>query len=83
MCGIQVRMPQQLLHTPQVKTEPDKVDGKAVPERMRMNVNANHLPIFLHYSVHLTPFNAKDVPILRDILCRSVLGKQFKGFIIQ
>jgi len=50
---------------------------------MGMNVNANHLPILLHYGVHLTPFNAKDVSILRDILHRNVLGKQFKGFIIQ
>jgi len=74
---------QQLLHTPQVKARPDKVDGKAMPKRMGMDINANHLPIFLHYSVHLTPFNAKDVLILRDILRGNVLGKQFKGFIIQ
>jgi hypothetical protein len=32
---------------------------------MGVNINANHLPIFLHYSVHLTPFNAKDMLILR------------------
>ena len=48
---------------------------------MGMNINANHPPISLHYSVHSTPFNAKDVPILRDILRGNVLGKQFKGFI--
>jgi len=44
-----------------------------------VNVNANHLPIFLHYSVHLILFNTKDVPILRDILRRNVPGKQFTG----
>jgi len=80
---VKVAVAQQLLHTPQVKTGPDEVDGKRMPERMGMNVNANHLPIFLHYSVHLTPFNAKDVLVLRDILRRNVFGKQFKGFIIQ
>ena len=76
-------MTQQLLHAPKVKARPDKVDGKRMPERMGVNVNANHLPIFLHYSVHLTPFDAKDVPILRDILHGNVLGKQFRGFVIQ
>ncbi len=35
--------------------------------------------MLLHYSVHLTPFSAKDVPILRDILHRNALRKQFKG----
>ena len=54
-----------------------------MPKRVGVNVNANHPPIFLHYSAHVTPFNAKDVLILRDILHRKVLGKQFKGFIIQ
>jgi len=48
-----------------------------------VNITANHLPIFLHYGVHLTPFNAKDVLILRDILHGNVFGKQFTGFIIQ
>jgi hypothetical protein len=71
------------LHTPQIKPEPHQVDSKAMPKRMGVNINANHLPISLHYSVHLTPFNAKDVPILRDILHRNVLRKQFKGSIIQ
>jgi len=44
-------MPQQLLHAPQVKSGPDKVNGKAMPECVGMNVNANHLPIFLHYAM--------------------------------
>ena len=76
-------MAQQLLYPPEVKAGPHQMDSKAVPKGMRVNVNANHLPIFLHYSVHLTPFNAKDVPILGDILRRNVLGEQFKGLIIQ
>jgi hypothetical protein len=72
------------LHTPQVKAGSDKVDRKDVPKGMGMNINASHLPIFLHYSVHLTPFNAKDRLFLGgDFLHRNVLGKQFKGFIIQ
>jgi len=35
--------------------------------------------IFLHSSVHLTLFDAKDVPMLRDIfiLHRNVLSKSF------
>jgi hypothetical protein len=71
------------LHTQQIKPEPHQVDGKAMPKRMGVNINADHLPISLHYSAHLTPFNAQDVPIFRDILHRNVLGKQFKGSIIQ
>ena len=36
-----------------------------MPELIGINVNTNRLSIFLHYSVPLTPFNAKDVLILR------------------
>ena len=54
-----------------------------MPKSMGVNVNANHLPLFLHYSVHLTSFNAKDVLILRNILRGNVLGKQFTDVIIQ
>ena len=76
-------MAQQLLHPPKVKSGPDKMDGEAMSKGMGMHINTYHLPIFLHYGVHLTPFNAKDVPILGDILHRNVPGKQFKGFITQ
>jgi hypothetical protein len=40
-------MPQQLLHPPQVKPEPDKVDGMAVPERMKVDVNIDHPAVLL------------------------------------
>jgi hypothetical protein len=40
-------MPQQLLHTPKVETGSDKVDGKAMPEPMGMDVDINHPAYFL------------------------------------
>jgi len=54
-----------------------------MPQHMGMHINTNHLPIFLDNCVNLPSFDAKDVPIFRDILFGNVLGKQFKGFIIQ
>jgi len=40
-------MPQQLLHPPQVKSRPHEVDRKAVPERVGVDVHADHQPYFL------------------------------------
>jgi hypothetical protein len=76
-------MAQQLLQPSEIDAISYEVDRITMPQHMGMHVNVNHLPISLHYSVHLTPFNANDAPILRDILHRNVLGKQFKGFNIQ
>ncbi len=40
-------MPQQLLHPPQVKSGPDKVDRKAVSKRMWVDVNVYQTTVFL------------------------------------
>jgi hypothetical protein len=40
-------MSQQLLHPPEVKAGPHEVNGKAVPERMGVDVYADHTTIFL------------------------------------
>ena len=58
-------MPEQELHPPNVNAISNHVDGKTMPKRMGVNINANHLPISLYYGAHLTPFDAKDGPILR------------------
>jgi len=44
---IQVTMTKQLLHTPQVKSRPHEVDRKAVPERMRVDVDIDHPAVLL------------------------------------
>ena len=40
-------MPQQLLHPAEVKSGPEKVDSKVVPERVRVDVHADHTPVLL------------------------------------
>jgi hypothetical protein len=47
LCGVQVRMPQQLLHLPEVRAESDKVDRKAVSERVGVDANVDHAAVLL------------------------------------
>jgi hypothetical protein len=61
-------MPQQLLHPPQVKTRPHEVNAKAVPERVRMNVNVNHLTILLNDVPDLHAREGKHMSKLRDVV---------------
>lgn len=56
-------MLQQLLHPSEVKTRPHKMDCKAVPERVGVDVDVDHAAVLLDEGVNLTPFDAKNRPI--------------------
>lgn len=45
--GIQVRMPQQVLHPPQIKAAFDKLNYKAIPESVEMHIDTDGATILL------------------------------------
>jgi len=45
--GVQVGVPQQQLHPAGINSRADGVDGKRMPERVRVDVNVDHTTVFL------------------------------------
>ena len=75
-------MPQQYLHLPEIHAILHQVNGKAMSERMRIDIHQIILPL-LHNDMDLTAFDSKYRLIQWDALCGDVLRDQFNAFIIQ
>ena len=49
--------------------------GKAVPERVRVDLNTDHIPIFLDQLEYPRSLNGKNRLIIEDILCGNVIDE--------
>ena len=61
-------MAKQQLNPADICPRPDEVNGKRVPKRVEVDIEAYHLSMLLDDGVDLPPFDAKNRLILPDIL---------------
>lgn len=76
-------MPEQQFYRSEIHPISHQMNGKAVPEGVRVYFHADHFTILPHDGGNLAPFDAKNMAIFRDIFRGNALEKQFKSVIIQ
>jgi len=70
---IQTWMPQQYLHLPEIHAFLHQVNGKAMSERMRMDIHQIILPL-LHNDIDLTAFDSK-YRLIQGMFCAEMCSE--------